>query len=188
VWYIIELFRPCGVFWNCSVSVVYFETVPTAWYILKLFWQIYHTVGTVSKYIPVSEQFQNIPRCRNSFKIDHRNFFDSVVYIRTVSTVRYISICSDSVVYFETFPTVWCILKLFRQCGVFWNFQYTTLSKQFQIISHFRNSSKIYHTVGTVPKYTTLSGKFQNIPHCRNSFKISTVWCILKLFRLCGVF
>jgi hypothetical protein len=28
---------------------------------------------------------------------------------------------SDSVVYFGTFPTVWCILELFQQCGIFRN-------------------------------------------------------------------
>ena len=31
---ILELFRQCGIFWNCFDSVVYFGTVPTVWYIL----------------------------------------------------------------------------------------------------------------------------------------------------------
>ena len=39
VWYILELFRQCGIFWNYSDSVVYFGTVPTVWYILELFRQ-----------------------------------------------------------------------------------------------------------------------------------------------------
>jgi hypothetical protein len=33
--------------------------------------KIYHTVGTVPKYTTLSEQFQNIPHCRNSSKIYH---------------------------------------------------------------------------------------------------------------------
>jgi hypothetical protein len=80
--YFLELFRQCGIFWNCSDSVVffgtvptvgYFSTVPTVWYfwncsdsvefrnssknttLLEQF-QKYHTVGTVLK----------IPHCRNS--------------------------------------------------------------------------------------------------------------------------
>jgi hypothetical protein len=58
--------------------MVYFETFPTVWYILELYhtvgtvskyttlleqFEIYHTVGKVSKYTTPSEQFQNIPHC-----------------------------------------------------------------------------------------------------------------------------
>ena len=39
VWYFLELFRQCGIFWNCSDSVVFFGTVPTVWYFLELFRQ-----------------------------------------------------------------------------------------------------------------------------------------------------
>jgi hypothetical protein len=52
--------------------------------------------------------------------------------------------------------------------------KYGTLSEQFQNMPHCRNSSKIWHTVGTVPKYATLSEQFQNMPHCRNSSKIKS--------------
>jgi hypothetical protein len=62
VWYILELFRQCGIFWNCSDSVVYFRTVPTVWYILELFRQ-----------------------CGIFW-----NCSDSVVYFGTVPTVWYI--------------------------------------------------------------------------------------------------
>jgi hypothetical protein len=39
VWYILELFLQCGIFWNFSYGVVYFGTVPAVWYILELFLQ-----------------------------------------------------------------------------------------------------------------------------------------------------
>jgi hypothetical protein len=213
VWYILELFRRWDIFLNCSDSVMHFET----WYttLSEQFQniphcgkcsKIYHTVGTVSKYTTLSEQFQNIPHCRKSFKIHH--------------TVGFWN-CSDSMVYFEIVPTVWCptvwyILELFRRWDIFWNcsdsvlhfetFKYNTLSEQFQNISNFRNSSKIYHTVETVSKYIPLSEQLQNIPngrtpHCRKSFKIQhtvgtvskyitvpTVLYILKLFQQYGVF
>jgi hypothetical protein len=29
VWYFLELFRQCGIFWNCSDSVIFFGTVHT---------------------------------------------------------------------------------------------------------------------------------------------------------------
>jgi len=38
-WYILELFRQRGIFWNCSDNAVYIGTVPTTWYILELFRQ-----------------------------------------------------------------------------------------------------------------------------------------------------
>jgi hypothetical protein len=39
VWYCLELFRQCGIVWNCSDSVVLFGIVPTVWYCLELFRQ-----------------------------------------------------------------------------------------------------------------------------------------------------
>jgi hypothetical protein len=39
VWYVLELFRQCGMLWKCSDSVVCFGTVPTVWYVLELFRQ-----------------------------------------------------------------------------------------------------------------------------------------------------
>jgi hypothetical protein len=134
--------------------------------------KIYHAVGTVPKYTTLSEQFQNIPRCRNSYKIYHA-VGTTAGYILELFRQRGIFCnCSDSVVYFGTVPTAW--------------------------LSRCRNSSKIYHAVGTVTKYTTLSEQFQNIPRCRNSYKIypavvyfgtvPTAWYILELFRQRGIF
>jgi hypothetical protein len=181
LWYVLELFRQCGMFWNCSDNVVCFGTVPTVWYVLELFqqcgmlWYVFvlhsismvqvsinHTVGRVPKHTTLSKQFQNIPHCRNSSK---------------------------------TYQTVGTVSK------------HTTLSEQFQNIPHCGNSSKLYHIVGTVPKYTTPSEQFQSIPHCRNSSKayhtvgtvpkhttlsehgtVPTVWYVLELFRQCGMF
>ena len=39
VWYVLELFRQCGMFWNYSCSVVCFGTIPAVWYVLELFRQ-----------------------------------------------------------------------------------------------------------------------------------------------------
>ena len=39
VWYVLELFQQCGMFSNCSDSVVCFRTVSTVWYVLELFRQ-----------------------------------------------------------------------------------------------------------------------------------------------------
>ena len=49
VWYILELFQQCGIFWSFSNSVVYFGAVPTVWYFLELFQQcgIFGAVPTV---------------------------------------------------------------------------------------------------------------------------------------------
>ena len=63
--------------------------------------------------------------------------------------------------------------------------KYTTLLEQFKNIPHCWNSSKIYHTVGTVKKYTTLLEQFKNIPHCWNSSKIyHTVGTVQKYTTL----
>jgi hypothetical protein len=37
MWYVFQLFRQCGMFFNCSDSVVCFSTVPTVWYVFQLF-------------------------------------------------------------------------------------------------------------------------------------------------------
>jgi hypothetical protein len=213
VWYILELFQQCGIFWNCSESGIYFETVPRCQNSFKIYhpvgsFKIYHTVGSVPRYTTLSEQFQNIPHCRNSTKI-----YQTVGKVSkyTILSEKFQgvfwnyseSVVSDRLIYFGTVPKVGYILKLFRQCVAFWNFsdhtvetvsKYTTQSEKFQNTPHSRNSFKIYHTVGTD----------RNITHCRNSSnlyhtveKVSkyttlseqfTVWCILKLFRQCGVF
>jgi hypothetical protein len=34
VWYFLEVFRQCGIFWKCSDSVVFFGSVPTVWYFI----------------------------------------------------------------------------------------------------------------------------------------------------------
>jgi hypothetical protein len=39
VWYVLELFRQCGMLWNCSDSVVCLGNVPAVWYALELFRQ-----------------------------------------------------------------------------------------------------------------------------------------------------
>jgi hypothetical protein len=50
LWYILELVRHCGIFWNLSDTVVYFGTCQTVWYILELvrhcgiFWNLSDTV------------------------------------------------------------------------------------------------------------------------------------------------
>jgi hypothetical protein len=50
-------------------------------------------------------------------------------------------------------------------------YDFSTLLEQFQKLPHCWNSSKNYHTVGTVPKTTTLLEQFQKLPHCWNSSK-----------------
>jgi hypothetical protein len=155
--------------------------------------KIYHTVGTVSKYTTLSEQFQNIPHCGKCSKIYHT--VGTVVWY-ILKLFRQCGISwniSHSVVYFETVPTVWYILKLFRQCGIFWNCSdseiYNTVGTV-RNISHCRKSFKIHHTVGKVSKYTTLSEQFQNMIFSNSVVyfeTVTTVWCILKLFRQCGV-
>jgi hypothetical protein len=37
LWFILEQFRQCGLFWNSFDSVVYFGTVSTVWFILEQF-------------------------------------------------------------------------------------------------------------------------------------------------------
>ena len=92
VWYFLELFRQCGIFWNCSDSVVFFGIVPTVWYFLELFRQ-----------------------CGMFW-----NCCDSVVFFGIVPTVWYFLElfrqcgifwnCSDIVVFFGIVPTVWYFL------------------------------------------------------------------------------
>jgi hypothetical protein len=72
VWYILELFQQCGIFWNCSGSVVYFRTVPVVWYIFR-------TVPAVWYILELFQQCGIFKNCSGS-----------VVYFRTVPAVWYI--------------------------------------------------------------------------------------------------
>jgi hypothetical protein len=179
VWYILELFQQCGIFWSCSNSVVYFGAVPTVWYILELFQQClleqlqkiphfwnsskkYHTVGTAPKNTTLLEELQNIPHCWNSSKIYHTvgtapKYSTLLEQLQKIQCGIFWS-CSNSVVFFGAVPTVWYILELFQQCGIFWSCSNSVVYL-------------IYHTVGTAPKYTTLLEQLQKIPHCWNSSK-----------------
>jgi hypothetical protein len=52
VWFILEQFRQCGLFWNSFDSVVYFGTVSRVWFILLfILFQIYYCVKPFSIYI-----------------------------------------------------------------------------------------------------------------------------------------
>jgi hypothetical protein len=37
VWYILEVFRLCYIYWKCFDCVIYFGSVSTVWYILEVF-------------------------------------------------------------------------------------------------------------------------------------------------------
>jgi hypothetical protein len=158
VWYVLEMFGQCGIFWKCSDSVVFFGNVPTVWYFLEMFRQCgifwkcsdsvvfnCHTVGTFPKNTTLSEHFQKIPHCPNISKK-----YDSVVFSGNIRTVWYFLEmfgqcgifwkCSDSVVCFGNVRTVWYFLEMFGQCGIFWKYS---------------------DTVRTFPKNTTLPEHFQ---------------------------
>jgi hypothetical protein len=66
----------------------------------------YFTVRTVQKYTTLSEQFKNISHCQNNSKIYH-----------TVRTVLKYTKLSEQFLW--TVLTVWYILELFWQCGIF---------------------------------------------------------------------
>ena len=91
-WYVLGLFRQCGMFWDCFDSVVCFGTVSTVWYVLGLFRQ-----------------------CGMFW-----DCFDSVVCFGNVSTVVCFEIVS-TVWYVLGLSTVWYVLGLSRQCGMFWD-------------------------------------------------------------------
>jgi hypothetical protein len=105
-----------------------------------------------------------------------------VVYFGTVSKVGYIlklfRQCgvfwnfSDSVVYFGTVPTVWCILKLFRQCGIF-----RTVPTVWYILELFRQCGVLWNCSDSVVSDRLVY--FGTVP---------TVGYIIKLLWQCDIF
>ena len=57
MWYVLELFRQCGMFWNCSESVVCFGTVPTVWYVLLL--TLFQMLKRILRVLPSSSEINS---------------------------------------------------------------------------------------------------------------------------------
>jgi hypothetical protein len=114
-YYILELFRQCGIFllhFRIVPTEWYFRIVPTVWYFFCFSFRFWRCSYSVVFFYYILEMFR---QC---------GIF--LLYFRDVPTVWYFSItfwrCSDSVVFF------YYILEMFRQCGIFFVFHFIQLS------------------------------------------------------------
>jgi hypothetical protein len=99
VWYFLELFQQCGIFWSCSNSVVFpkYTTTPKNNKLLEQL-QKYHTVGTAPKNTPVG----TAPK--NTTLLEQLLFQQCGIFWS----------CFNSVAFFVAVPIVWYFLELFQ--------------------------------------------------------------------------
>jgi len=91
VWYFLELFQQCGIFWNCSDSVVFLELFRQCGIFLELFRQcgIFGTVPTVWYIFNFS--FYSYLKQSNNDVISKRGSFFSFSYLRIhTHKIRYL--------------------------------------------------------------------------------------------------